>query len=54
MSEDSARGMAALYSQVLQLDRNIRTPFLRAVMRCFDTASDLLTSGAATADLRQV
>lgn len=46
--------MGALYSHVLQPDRNIRTPFLKAVLRCFDTASDLLTMGAATTNLRQV
>ena len=53
MGDESARGMAALYTHVLQLDRNIRMPFLRAVLRSFDTAADLLTTGAATANLRQ-
>ena len=53
VSDASARGMGALYSHVLQPDRNIRMPFLKAVLRCFDTASDLLTMGAATANLRQ-
>ena len=52
LSEDAGRGMAALYTQLLQPDRNLRAQFLSILMRCFDTASDLLSSGAASADPR--
>ncbi|KAL3141175.1 hypothetical protein ABBQ38_003518 [Trebouxia sp. C0009 RCD-2024] len=50
LSEDAGRGMAALYAQLLQPDRNLRASFLRILVRCFDTASDLLSPGSATAD----
>lgn len=51
-SEDASRGMAALYTQLLQPDRMLRASFLRILMRCFDSASDLLSPGAASADPR--
>lgn len=44
--------MAALYAQLLQPDRNLRASFLRILVRCFETASDLLSPGAAAADPR--
>ena len=52
LSEDAGRGMAALYAQLLQPDRNLRASFLRILVRCFDTASDLLSPGASSADPR--
>ena len=51
-SSDAGRRVAALYSQLLQPDRNLRNSFLRLVARCFDTASDLLTPATATSDPR--
>ena len=53
-THEAGRGTANLYQHLLQSDRNLRWPFLRTLIRCFDTASDLLTAGAATADLRLV
>lgn len=50
-TNEAGRGMAALYSLLLQPDRDLRWPFMRTLIRCFDTASDLLTSGAAEASL---
>ena len=52
LSEDAGRGMAALYTHLLQPDRNLRAQFLRILVRCFDTASDLLSTGGASADPR--
>ena len=40
-----------LYSHLLQTDRSLRLQFLRTLVRCFDSACDLLTAGPATADL---
>ncbi|DBA96220.1 TPA: hypothetical protein ACH3X3_002417 [Trebouxia sp. C0006] len=51
-SSEASRGMAALYLHLLQPDRSLRWPFMRTLIRCFDSASDLLTPGAAPADPR--
>ena len=53
-SSEASRGMAALYLHLLQPDRSRRWPFMRTLIRCFDSASDLLTPGAAPADPRSV
>jgi len=53
-SSEASRGMAALYLHLLQPDRSLRWPFMRTLIRCFDSASDLLTPGAAPADPRSV
>ncbi len=53
-SSEVSRGMAALYLHLLQPDRSLRWPFMRTLIRCFDSASDLLTPGAAPADPRSV
>ncbi|KAA6428703.1 MAG: nipped-B -like [Trebouxia sp. A1-2] len=51
-SNEASRGMAAVYLHLLQPDRSLRWPFMRTLIRCFDSASDLLTRGAAPADPR--
>lgn len=53
-SNEASRGMAAVYLHLLQPDRSLRWPFMRTLIRCFDSASDLLTRGAAPADPRSV
>lgn len=51
-SSEASRGIAALYQHLLQPDRSLRWPFMRTLIRCFDSASDLLTPGAPPDDPR--
>ena len=51
-SQEVILGFKSLYSSLVQLDRNLKVSFLKALLHPFTAASDLNTSGASRSDTR--